>query len=85
MASPNYDIETPEAIRFWGSNHVLNRVKSIIAFSLNEDNANDNLRRYGFTFGFRQRCLDHYKKYVNQPTMKNIPFSYPSENLYNFD
>ncbi|MGG7954782.1 hypothetical protein PGN61_20980 [Klebsiella aerogenes] len=71
----NFPIKTDEANKFWSSHHKLNKVKAVIAFSLNVDNANDNLRRYGFTRGFRERCLMKYSKYIKQPDMKNIPFS----------
>ncbi|MCS5737470.1 hypothetical protein, partial [Herbiconiux daphne] len=66
----NFPIESPEAYKFWGSKHKLNRIKAIIAFSLDVDNANDNLRRAGYYNLYRKRMLKHYSKYVNDPQMK---------------
>lgn len=71
----NYPIKTPEAEAMWGSRHKCNRMKSIIAFSLTLENANDNLRRYGYTLQWRKKAIRAFGKYVNQPTMKGIPFS----------
>lgn len=71
----NFPITTDEANKFWSSKHKLNRVKAIIAFSLNEDNANENLRRFGFKRGFRERCLNKYSVYIKHPDMKTIPYS----------
>lgn len=71
----NYPVETPEARAFWSSNQKLNRIKSIIAFSLNLENANDNLRRYGYSKQFRKRALNNFCMYVNRPDMVGIPFS----------
>ncbi len=71
----NYPIETPEAEKFWGSIHKCNKMKSIIAFSLNLDNANDNLRRYGYTLSWRKKAIRHFGVYVNTPSMVGIPFS----------
>lgn len=71
----NYPVETEEAQSFWASKHRLNRIKAIIAFSLNIDNANDNLRRAGYSRQYRKRYLETYKCYVNSPSMKIIPFS----------
>lgn len=75
MFKLNYPIETEEAQKFWASNHKCNRVKAIVAFSLNEANANDNLRRFGYPRAFRKRVLDNFSQYVNQPDMKGIPMS----------
>ena len=75
MNTLNYPIETPEAEKFWGSSHKCNIAKAIIAFSLDEANANDNLRRYGYTRAWRNRVMYYFKQYVNQPTMAGIPFS----------
>lgn len=72
---PNFPITTNKAREFWESKHKLNRAKAIIAFSLDEDNANDNLRRHGEINHFRKRLLRNYKQYVNNPKMDNIPFS----------
>lgn len=71
----NFPITTPEAEKFWGSKHKSNKVKAIIAFSLSEENANDNLRRYGYTYLYRQRALKHYGMYIGMHEMLNIPFS----------
>lgn len=71
----NYPVETPEALAFWESRFKANRVKAIIAFSLNESNANDNLRRFNYPRQFRRRALDTFGQYVNQPAMTGIPLS----------
>lgn len=71
----NYPIETEEAQTFWASKHKCNKMKSIIAFSLSYENANDNLRRYGYKLGWRKRALLAFGKYVNKPDMRDIPFS----------
>lgn len=71
----NYPVETPEAFKFWGSKHKCNKMKSIIAFSLDLDNANDNLRRYGYTLQWRKKAIRHFGRYVNTPSMVGIPFS----------
>lgn len=71
----NYPVETEAAYKFWSSNHKANRCKAIIAFSLNLDNAMDNLRRFGYARGFRERALNNFCIYVNTPSMAGIPFS----------
>ncbi|UIW10596.1 hypothetical protein PQC38_gp120 [Aeromonas phage BUCT695] len=71
----NYPIQTEEAKKFWGSRHKCNRAKAIIAFSLNEENAFDNLRRHGYYHLWRHRAWDAFGMYVNKPDMEGIPFS----------
>lgn len=71
----NYPIETTEAKKFWASRHLCNRVKAIVAFSLNLDNANDNLRRAGYPRGFRKRAVNAWQHYVNMPDMQKVPFT----------
>lgn len=78
----NFPIETEEAENFWASRHRLNRIKAIIAFSLNVDNANDNLRRFGYHYDYRQKYLKLYAQYVNSPAMTNVPFSTTEEAWY---
>lgn len=75
LARLNFPIETDEAKKFWASQHRCNRAKSIIAFSLNLENANDNLRRWNFRRHFRRRALAAFGQYVAQPAMTGIPFS----------
>lgn len=79
----NFPIETEDALKFWGSKHRLNRIKAIIAFSLDVDNANDNLRRAGYHYSYRRKYLDHYQQYVNQPKMDTVPFSGLDDDWYN--
>lgn len=69
------NIETEEARLFWGSKHKCNKMKSIIAFSSDLDNANDNLRRHGYTLQWRKKAIRAFGKYVNIPSMQGIPFS----------
>ena len=71
----NYPITTEEARLFWASRHKCNKMKSIIAFSLNLDNANDNLRRFGYSLQWRKKAIRAFGKYVNMPEMQGIPFS----------
>jgi len=71
----NYPIETKEAQKFWASRHKCNKMKSIIAFSLNLDNANDNLRRYGYSRAWRKRALVNFGRYINNPKMVGVNFS----------
>lgn len=75
MATPNYEVKTETQIKFWGSRHKCNEMKSIICFSLDLENANDNLRRYGYTLGWRQKAINAFGKYVNTPTFEGVPFS----------
>lgn len=71
----NYPIETEEAKAMWASSHKCNRMKAIIAFSLTLENANDNLRRAGYTLQWRKKAIRAFAKYVNNPFMKGIPFT----------
>lgn len=71
----NYPIETEDAYKFWKSKHKANQCKAIIAFSLNLSNANDNLRRYGYSRDFRERALKNFCMYVNNPSMSGIPYT----------
>ena len=71
----NDPIESAEAKKFWSSNLKLNRIKAIIAFSLDLENANDNLRRYGYSKQYRNRALRAFGQYVNNPTMAGVPFN----------
>lgn len=79
----NYPIETPEAWKFWSSKHKLNRIKAIIAFSLSYENANDNLRRHGYSNLYRKKYLNHYRQYINNHQMKTIPFSDTADEWWN--
>lgn len=79
----NYPIETDKAFQFWASKHKLNRIKAIIAFSLDLENANDNLRRHGYYNLYRKRYLKKYQAYVNNPKMDNIPFSTLDDEWWN--
>lgn len=71
----NYLITTPEAQKFWASKHKCNKAKAIMAFSKTLQNANWNLIQYGYTNSWRSKIFAHYGQYVNQPDMKNIPFT----------
>lgn len=79
----NFPVETKEAQAFWASKHKCNRLKAIIAFSLNEKNAIDNMRRHGFQTHLRQRALAAYKQYIASPTMTSIPFSEMEDEWWN--
>ncbi|MFA0145352.1 hypothetical protein AB4452_04620 [Vibrio lentus] len=75
----NWPIETEQAIKLWGSEHKCNRMKAIIAFSLDLDNANDNLRRFGYSLQWRKRAIAAFGKYVADPQARLIPFSEMSD------
>lgn len=75
MNTLNYPIETELQKKFWGSKHKCNKMKSIIAFSTDLFNANDNLRRYGYTYAWRKKALRAFGLYINTPSMVGIPFS----------
>lgn len=75
MFKLNYPVETAAAKKFWASRHKCNRMKAIIAFSLDLENANDNLRRHGYAKQWRNRALKNYASYVNTPSMAGIPFT----------
>lgn len=70
-----YPIETPEAYKFWGSRHLCNRVKAIIAFSKTLEDANNNLRRFGYQRHFRKRAINAWQFYVDMPDMEKVPFT----------
>lgn len=71
-----YPIETEQAYKFWASKHVCNRVKAIISFSPNKEDALHNLRRSGFTsYHFRKRAVDTWGLWVGRPEMDTIPFT----------
>lgn len=75
----NYPIETDLQRKFWASKHKCNKVKAIIAFSTDLKNANDNMRRYGYTYAWRKRAGLAFGQYVNTPSMVGIPFSTTSD------
>lgn len=75
MSLLNFPITTEEAQKFWASKNIENNVKAIIAFSLNLNNANDNLKRYGYKYLYRQKKIKEYGQYVNNPSMSGIPFT----------
>ncbi|EMD5616197.1 hypothetical protein VRM59_004478 [Salmonella enterica] len=77
----NYE-RTAESQRFFKSEHILNRVKAIIAHSYDLENANNNLRRSGITRGKRERFLKAFGKYVNDPKMPGVPYSQLSNLWY---
>lgn len=70
-----FPIETPNAYKFWASRHVCNRVKAIISFSLDREDAMHNLRRFGFPYHFRARAWNAWQHFVARPDMDNIPFT----------
>lgn len=70
-----FPIETAEAYKFWASRHVCNRVKAVISFSLNQEDAMHNLRRYGFPYHFRKRAWNAWQAFVARPEMNTIPFT----------
>lgn len=71
----NYPITTPEAIKFWASRHKCNRMKAVIAFSTDLQDANMNLRNDGFALFWREKAIANFGQYVNQPAMIGIPFT----------
>ena len=81
MHKYSYPIETEEAKKFFASRHICNRVKAIVAFSRNPEDALRNLRnnlpkKFNHNNNhFRRRAVLAFQNYINQPDMKNIPFS----------
>lgn len=71
----NFPVETEEAKRFWASQHKCNKMKAIIAFSTDLENANINLKRHGYSYHWRKKALQSFQQFVNQPDMKNVPFT----------
>lgn len=70
-----YKIKTIDALRFWSSDHRCNKVKAIIAFSKDLEDANRNLRIAGYKNIFRKKALAGLGVFLNQPDMANVPFS----------
>ncbi|MGL5564207.1 MAG: hypothetical protein ACRDC4_00570 [Plesiomonas sp.] len=70
-----YPIETPEAFKFWASRHICNRLKAIICFSKDEEDAKRNLRRFGYPYHFRARAWNAYQNLVKNPDMTKIEFT----------
>ncbi|MGL5012918.1 MAG: hypothetical protein ACRC6V_01340 [Bacteroidales bacterium] len=75
MHKNHFPIETEEAYKFWASRHICNRMKAIIAFSTDLDDAKNNLRRFGYAYHFRARALHAYQNYIAKPEMETIPFT----------
>lgn len=72
-----FPVETKEAIAFWASDHLCNRVKAIISFSRNKEEALRLLRIYlpRKTHHFRERAWEAWRLWVEMPEMDKIPFS----------
>lgn len=70
-----FPIETEEAYKFWASRHICNRVKAIISFSLNQEDAMHNLRRFGFPYHIRKRAWNAWQNFVALPAMNKIEFT----------
>jgi len=75
MFKLNYPIETPEAYAFWASRHKCNVMKSYIAYSTDLADANDNLKRAGYSLHWRKKAIASFGKWVAYPEMRRIPFS----------
>lgn len=71
----NFPVETEEAKRFWASQHKCNKMKAVIAFSTDLDNANINLKRHGYSWHWRKKALQSFGMFVNQPDMTKVPFT----------
>ena len=71
----NFPIETPEAVAFWDSEHKCNTAKSYAAFSKDEKDFNNLMKRAGYSYQWRKRCLANFSVYVSTPSMEGIPFS----------
>ena len=63
------------ALQFWASANTCNRIRAICAYSLDEEDANRNLTRYGYTNAFRKRVLAKPGIAYNNPTMNGIPYN----------
>lgn len=71
----NWPIQTPEAEALWASKHKCNQAKAIIAFSRDISNANDNMRRYGYTRAWRENAIANFGQFVHQPSCENVPIT----------
>lgn len=78
-----YSIKTVDAYRFWTSNHKCNILKAIIAFSINKEEANTNLRRMGYGNLHRKKAIAALGIYINNPDMRSIPYSTGKEAWWN--
>lgn len=63
------------AMLFWASANICNRVRAICAYSVDAEDANRNLARYGYTNSFRKRVLKARGIDFNNPTMNGIPYN----------
>ncbi|MGL5579651.1 MAG: hypothetical protein ACRDCE_01600 [Cetobacterium sp.] len=70
-----FPIETKEAKAFWASRHKCNRLKAIVAFSRDYEDAMNNLRRFGVPVHLRLRAFNAFKNFLARPEMDGIPFS----------
>lgn len=66
---------TKRGMDFFGSKNKENIAKAYVAYSPNLIQANDLLRRRGYTLQMRKRIMKTYKAYVNNPEMTSVPFS----------
>lgn len=68
-------IQGEVALKFWSSSNICNRVRAICAYSVDYEDANRNLTRYGYSNSFRKRVLGKAGIVFNNPTMENLPFN----------
>ncbi len=68
-------IQGETALKFWSSANVCNRVRAICAYSLDAEDANKNLERYGYPNSFRKRVLKSSGVEFNNPLMTGIGFN----------
>ena len=72
-----FPVVTREAQKFWASKHICNRVKAVISFSRNREEALRLMRIYvpGKPHHFRERAWNAWKLYVGLHEMDKIPYS----------
>lgn len=68
-------IQGETAMKFWSSSNICNRLKAICAYSLDKEDANKNLARFGYTNAFRKKVLECEGITFNHPLMENIPYN----------
>lgn len=70
-----FPIVTEEAYKFWASRHLCNKLKAIISFSLDKEDAMHNMRRFGYQHHLRKRAWNAWQNFVAKPDMTSIPFT----------
>ncbi len=68
-------IQGEVAMRFWSSSILSNRIMAICAYSLDAEDANMNLHRYGYSNSFRKRVINSGNAVYNNALMTGITYN----------